>query len=553
MGDLIQTIGLINRINNLYPDALIDVLVMKGFSPILKHNENINKIFSLDHEILNPNLVDDVWAGFNELYEVIHCLNKNKYDFLFNPIVSQQSALLAFLIEAKRKLGLQRTKNNEQKMTCDFIAYQLANEHKLGDFSFNLVDIMSGMTLDLDRHASNISKKTQNIPLNKEADFKKNGYITPSFLSLKVFDEDIETIKAFIHKIKSKNKKILGFHIGASQSNKAWNIKYYYKVINDLLEKGDFCIVLFGGSKEKEYKPFFEAINNDLFFNMIGDFKLNELIAAISYIDLMVTNDTGPMHIAVSLNKPIIDISLGPVSKWETGPYTEKSIIIQARLDCHPCNFDFKCPHWNCHHVITPDVVVEVVNSYIKNESSILNKNLFDKAILFKTYFDQFGFHAVRPMNKENITKIEYIFHIKRFIWSLYICEKLKTPDVYFQNFMNFLNEDYIIPDYSFTDLKNFISDLINIISNIIKNLDLICKNLKNVDKNHKYFYEVKKEKDLLLNKAKDFELIYDWFSFLLFKESDIEEVEISKIVKKTISLYDILKMKLILFKDLLP
>jgi len=541
LGDLIQTIGLVNKIKEKYPEVLIDILVIKAFSPIVKHISYINEIICLDDGVLvAKDLSENFVDGYLELHHTINRLNAAKYDILYNPIVSKQSALLAFLINAKRKLGMEMTENREQKMTCDFIAYQLANQHKIGDFSFNLVDIISGMAMCF----------------GEEFSFKTR-------LKLNVYKEDESNLSDFLSAIKSTNKKIIGIHIGASQSNKAWEKHCYHKVINHLLGEKDFCIILFGGYNEKEFKSFFFDIKSELFFNTIGNFKLNELVVAISSIDLMVTNDTGPMHIAVATGKPVIDISLGPVSKWETGPYHEDSIIIQSRMECYPCGFYHECSHWSCHHAVSPEDVVKIIRCYFEDNNLPLGLKYqklaseIDKERkrirMYITKHDQFGFHFVRPILREEITEVEYIFSLKRFIWSLYFFDKLHTHEKQYREFIDTLNADYIIPELDFIELKELLSEMIEITTKILANLKLYGLNKNNLDKNKKYFQAVTKYKEVLYNKARESELIYDWFEFVLFKESEIDDRELYMIIQKTRHLYEILKMKLVLFKELLP
>ena len=540
MGDLIQTTGLINCVAKRYPDATIDLLVMKAFNPIANHMSNINEVISIDGEILNENLAADIWNSYAEIFKLISELNTTDYDILLNPIVSRQSALLAYLIKAKQKLGLQITKNKEQKMTCDFISYLLANQHKLGDHSFNLVDIFAGMVKDIKPHFSN--------------DFLLPDY---SDFHLNVTEDDINSIRLFLNKIKSANKTIIGFHIGASQSNKAWDMQYYHKLIKELLIDKKYFLVLFGGYKEQDFKSYFNDIEHTLFLNTIGDFKLNELIAAISSIDLLVTNDTGPMHIASAVNIPVIDISLGPVSKWETGAYNQNALIIEARLDCHPCSFSYNCQHWNCHHFITPETVMNAIEYMLadKNNNALyMNYFINNKSVkCYLSHKDLFGFQSFFPLLREDISKVEYIFALKRFIWSLFFTSKLDDYHNLYESFIKNLNQFYIIPDFSFQELKSFINELIHISNKIVYDLETINNEKKNLDKIKHTLLNVKRNKELLICKAKEFELIYDWFWFLTFKESEIEDENLGMIAVKTVDLYNNLKKKLTIFCDLLP
>jgi len=551
MGDLIQTIGLVNSASKLSSDVQIDILVMKAFAPIVKHFEHINEIYMFDDSVLNEGLDDDIWGACSSLYETINTLNKKAYDVLFNPIVSKQSSLLAFLINAKQKLGLQMTINREQKMTCDFTAYLLANQHSLGDFSFNLVDIFAGMVKDVECN----HKRELFLPEYEE--FRLVN-IHPNLSKLDVASR-VPTGAGHgdMSPTGGGSLFVIGFHIGASQSNKAWNMGYYKVVMQELLKTEEFKIVLFGGYKEKEFKSFFSDIKDDKFYNAIGDFNLEELISAISSVDLFVTNDTGPMHIASARGVPVIDISLGPVSKWETGAYNENALIIESKLDCHPCSFTYECPHWNCHHDITPEVVIEAIKFKVRGTRIEAR----DKVRFYTCKKDEFGFHTFIPLFKDEVTKIEYIFLAKRYIWSMFMVGELnkhvteQTPLIASQhktNFFDTVKSSYILSHLSFDDLKNHIIQLIKHNSKIIEILNIVLEDKKSIDKNKHILLSVSSEKELLFNKAKEFELIYDWFWFVLFKESEIDDDDLCLICEKTANLYSILKMKLEIFNELI-
>ena len=406
--------------------------------------------------------------------------------------------------------------------------------------------------------------------------------------SLNIFPETLHSISDFTTKIKSPNKPIIGFHIGASQSNKAWDIIYYHRVIEILLQKKEYVLVLFGGYKEKEYKSHFTDFTSDLFFNTIGDFPLPELIAAISMIDLFVTNDTGPMHIASALHKPVIDISLGPVSKWETGAYNLDALIIEARLDCHPCSFTTECSHWSCHHFITPEIVVDAIEfkineGYVKGptidaetfchseqreesprcfvpqhdnrgaEVKLLKRQIVTlqphlNVRFYTTIIDDFGFLSFTHYFKEEITEKEYIFLLKRFIWSLYFTDQLNLDEDKQKALFEKAKSAYLIPSFDFDNLNNHISELIHIIQAILNDLNIV-----NNEQNKQHLLLVKKNKEILFSKAGEFDLIYDWFWFFLFKESEIEDYELGIIVRKTIVLYEILLKKLCVLGRFLP
>ena len=555
MGDLVQTIGLISNLQSLYPKSKIDLLVMKSFSTIVNHFPYLHDLITIDEEFFGKNIAQNYWRGLSELHDLITSLNVRKYDVIINPIVSTQSALLTKLIQAEQKLGIQFTEKREQKMTCDFAAYQLANQHQLGDFSFNLVDIFAGMAWE-------IAKTTACLPRKDRVfhDFR-----------LKIFEEDQICVHSFTKKITEPRLPIIAFHIGASQSNKVWDINNYHQTMKRLLETKKFTVVLLGGYNEIYFKDFFTDINSDLFFNTIGQFPLNQLLVVLNSIDLLVTNDTGPMHLATALGKPIIDISLGPVSKWETGAYSNQVLVIEANLTCYPCNFNHDCHHRQCQQVITPEIVLQAIDFMCHQKEFFLSHDSFSLLSRLRSAknekyelrpftsvkfyiggWDQFGFHTFRPYFQETITEKVFIFHCKRFIWSLYfrgLLEEFSDSNsstlAIWQKFNAELHEDYYFPLLNFQYLQNDVQKLSSQITNIIGELQKVLPLKNQLDKKKEFLLCAKKKKDALLALAKNQDLIYDWFWFAIFQESEIDDYDLAKIAEKTIVIYKVLQKKL--------
>jgi len=547
LGDIIQTIGLISSIKKRFPEATIDFLVMKSFSAIVSNIPNVDNIICFDEDIFSENIANDIWGSYAQLQKIITRLNETKYDVVLNPIVSMQSSILTYLIDAPQKLGQQMTSSKEQKMTCDSICYLLANQHNLGDYSYNLVDIFALMATEI-----------QPLTPDQSSQGTMHYALCTDFLDfhLDTHPETDPTFNSFIQKLHSKGKKIIGFHIGASQSNKSWDTSYFHAVIERLLTDGNYSIVLFGGYKELDFKSYFDDITSPSFFNMIGAFTLNQLIIAISEIALLVTNDTGPMHIASARQIPVLDISLGPVSKWETGAYNPHAVIIEANLDCHPCSFSYTCPHWNCHRLVTPDAVYTLIKQMMSNrrdgsnaihteQTLDITSKIFKDVNIYTTTLDQFGFLSFIPARVEKLSEKQLIFHLKRFIWSLYFTKKLKDYTVDFDFFKKNLDQHYIIDQLDLSPYTAKLATYKEKLTKMIAELKKIKPNRNNQSFISSTLHTVKSTKDSLFAQAKDFEYIYDWFWFTLLKESQIEDFDVVQIADQTIALYEMLLTKI--------
>ena len=133
-----------------------------------------------------------------------------------------------------------------------------------------------------------------------------------------------------------------------------------------LSEKYD--IVIFGGPDEIniandiEKSLIAKGVTN--FQNLTGKTTISELINQISALDLFITGDSGPMHIAAAFQVPTVAI-FGPTKDDETSQWmNDKSTIVKKNLDCQPC-MKRTCPlhHHNCMKLIKAPDVLDAVSS----------------------------------------------------------------------------------------------------------------------------------------------------------------------------------------------
>jgi heptosyltransferase II len=171
-----------------------------------------------------------------------------------------------------------------------------------------------------------------------------------------------KNLKSVIYK-----KKLLGINPGASYgSAKRWYPEEFAKVALELSDK--FDIYIFGGPNEKdiagEIEFFLTQFNVKNFKNLAGLTSVKELIEKISILDLFITGDSGPMHVAACFNIPTISI-FGPTKDYETSQWmNDQSINIKKDLSCQPC-MKRVCPlgHHNCMKEIkAKDVLIAAKN-----------------------------------------------------------------------------------------------------------------------------------------------------------------------------------------------
>ena len=171
-----------------------------------------------------------------------------------------------------------------------------------------------------------------------------------------------------IHSSAPKEKtssKILGINPGASYgSAKRWYPNQFAKIAIELSDK--FDIIIFGGIDEQDFAKEIEKIliKKDIknYRNLAGKTSITELIKYISNLDIFITADSGPMHLAASLKIPTIAI-FGPTNDVETSQWMNpKSIVVKKNLECQPC-MKRTCPlkHHNCMKLIEAQEVIDSI------------------------------------------------------------------------------------------------------------------------------------------------------------------------------------------------
>ncbi|MDC0904723.1 lipopolysaccharide heptosyltransferase II [Candidatus Thioglobus sp.] len=165
----------------------------------------------------------------------------------------------------------------------------------------------------------------------------------------------------------SSTQKTVGINPGASYgSAKRWYPEEFAKVASELSDRYD--IVIFGGPDEQDIALDIEKllIKKDVknYKNLAGKTTILELINHISNLDLFITGDSGPMHVAAAFEVPTVAI-FGPTKYDETSQWmNEKSLIVKKNLDCQPC-MKRTCPleHHDCMKLIKAVDVLDSVKS----------------------------------------------------------------------------------------------------------------------------------------------------------------------------------------------
>jgi heptosyltransferase-2 len=141
---------------------------------------------------------------------------------------------------------------------------------------------------------------------------------------------------------------------------KRWPEEYYAKVANEKLNAG-WQVWIFGSPKDQETAEKIMQLTQQRCVNLSGKTKLEEAVDLLSLATTVVSNDSGLMHIAAALNKPLIAI-YGPTSAGFTPPLNPQAKVLSLSIECQPC-FQRICPlqHHRCMLELTPEKILSAM------------------------------------------------------------------------------------------------------------------------------------------------------------------------------------------------
>ena len=171
------------------------------------------------------------------------------------------------------------------------------------------------------------------------------------------------------------NQPIVGVHPGSVWPTKRWSAAGFAQLIEELRRNSNCQVALFGGAEDG-------AVVHDVLdrcghgaIDLGGQISLRELPAAIRRCRVFVTNDSGPMHIAVAERVATVAVFCATTPALGFYPYSERAAVLQKALSCRPCTTHGgrRCPlgHQACSELIQPASVLRAVEKFLRTDVAL--------------------------------------------------------------------------------------------------------------------------------------------------------------------------------------
>jgi heptosyltransferase-2 len=321
VGDMVMAQSVFVELKQNNPNVVIDVLALAWTKPLLERMPQVNKAIEMP--------VRHGKFGWQQRKQIGKQLQLENYDQAIVLPNSWKSALIPWFA----KIAIRTGWRGEMR-------YGLLNDIRVLD--------KNTLTLMVERYAALARPKAEQI----------STYPIPKLIA--------QAIDLSKWQISTEYKERLIICPGAEfGSAKQWPSQYYAELANKLIEKG-WQVIILGSTADQHIA---DQIIHDIHhkqscFNLAGQTELAEAIDLLDTADVVVSNDSGLMHIAAALQKNVIAI-YGPTSPAFTPPLNQNAQTIQIKVECGPC-FQRECPeqHHRCMLDIHPEQVLNRIEPF---------------------------------------------------------------------------------------------------------------------------------------------------------------------------------------------
>src|SRR5208283_1160778 len=321
LGDVVHSLPFLNVIRESFPHAEIHWVLAKGLEGLLENHPMVQKLLVINKDRWKEmKRLRGTWSEFKSL---LGELRGESYDIAVDLQGLLRSGILAAASKAPVRLGFR--------------------EAREGSRLFYTQSITGGREIHaVDRYlkiASSLGCDTRTVafpmPLVKE--------------SLK------------IRQLKQEIGEYSVFAPGARWKTKQWSAERFGRLSSLLSIRS----IIIGSGADEALAQEAVAYSKGKAISMAGKTDIKEMISLIRKAEFMVTNDSGPMHIAAACGVPVVAL-FGPTNPARTGPYGIGHVIIRGAGACAPC-YKKKCDDIRCMDSILVDEVHEAIRKQILN------------------------------------------------------------------------------------------------------------------------------------------------------------------------------------------
>jgi len=314
LGDVVMSLPVLNAARQAWPNARISWVINKNLMGLLEHHPGIDELIPFDRKGFGSGV-----GGAMRFFGWLWSLRQHNFDLVIDLQGLLRSGLMARSTGARVRIGLAESREGSTKFYT----------HKV-----DTIDIPSG-----DVHAvERLMRLSVGLGIMKPGD--KPSFFWPKTLRTQAWARTA---------VENLPRPLIGYTIGARWQTKRWPVEQFIKVAEMTRATHGGSVLLIGGPEDTLLAQKFVAESRDRLgpvTNLIGSTSLPELQSICGELDLLVTNDTGPLHVAAAVGTPTVGI-FTCTRTARTGAFAANSMAVTTKVDCAG-SLQKKCSHTKC-------------------------------------------------------------------------------------------------------------------------------------------------------------------------------------------------------------
>ncbi|MBU0718290.1 MAG: lipopolysaccharide heptosyltransferase I [Planctomycetes bacterium] len=313
LGDVVHALPVLHGLRTRYPQATIDWLVNSSLAPLIEEHPQLSRIVPFDRRRY-ARLASDPKAA-RDFARFVRELRKRKYEVVIDLQGLFRTGFLAWASGAPVRIGFRDAREGARffythRLQVDDPNMHAVDRNYLAASMLGFADVPIvfeiGLTDRLRREAAGLLRD------NGAAEGRPVAVVAP----------------------------------GARWETKRWPAERFAETIDALQATSERRVVLVGGPDEYDLCARIAALCQSTPIVLAGQTSLRQLAAVIELADVVLCHDSGAMHLAAALGRPLLCLT-GPTNPRRTGPYRRLDDVLRVDLDCSPCYLRRLS---RCHH-----------------------------------------------------------------------------------------------------------------------------------------------------------------------------------------------------------
>lgn len=329
LGDIVHTLPVVAALKQRWPDAHVSWLVKRQWADLVDRVEGVDQVWRLDASVR-------VWL------KQARALRAQRWDLVIDLQGLFRSAAMGWLSGGPVRIGFANAREGSPWFYTQRVPVPTLNMHAV------------------DRYL--LAAAAAGAPPQGSPQFR-----------FKMLEADLSLVRGIFQRNgMALDKPWVALHVSARWPTKRWPLRSFSAVAEQLTKDGLGPVVIIGSPDERGEAEQLKSLIASPIVDLTGAIPLGCLPLFLSKASAMVTNDSGPMHVAAAVGTPVVAL-FGPTSAIRTGPYGKIHTVLTHDVSCRPC-FSRVCrhsPQIECLTAITVEDVVKAARHVLSSQAPV--------------------------------------------------------------------------------------------------------------------------------------------------------------------------------------